>query len=319
MLDWCNIMKVNKLRHLSMALPLVAAALASVLPSADCRAQAPSTVKPQVEIFAGVDLQYRDIYFTRLFDVLLSVTPGARWRFAPGWDATAQIYVPVYNDYGARYSRPRLGIASLSRQGRVGNRLALKGSAGLFSDDRYGFDLKALYALTPWLALEAQGGLTGYARITAFGWEASTMRRLTFLGGGAIYIAPVDVEMRVRAGRYAHGDWGCDAEGMRHFKHTTVGFRARWSRDDGPAFGFRVTVALPPYTRSGDRKVLLRPASDFQLSYINRAGTGTNTVYRTDPEESARSGWFDPEVAPWGLQARRQDFIYTDSIHSDRL
>lgn len=267
-----------------------------------------------VDVFAGVDLQYRDIHFRRLYDVLLSITPGVRWQMAPGWEAAAQVHVPVYNTYGGHYGRVRLNIADVSWQHRWG-RLALKTSAGVFSHDRYGMDVRTMYMATPWLALEGQAGFTGYARITAFGWEASPMQRVTGLGAAAVWLKPWSVEMRARGGRYAYGDWGCDGEVMRHFRHTTVGLRARWSRNFGAAFGFNVTVMLPPYRRS-KRRVTVRPASAFVFNYTNRSGYLTNVIYDTDPEANVRQGWFAPQVAPWGLNAERPDFYATpkDSV-----
>lgn len=267
----------------------------------------------EVDVFAGVDLRYRDIYLENsLYEALVCVTPGARWRFAPGWDLAGQLFVPVYNDYGKAFSKVRLNVASVAKQMRLGRRFAVKGSAGIFSQDRYGLDLKGMYMVAPWLAFEAQAGLTGYARITAFGWDMSPMKRLTGLVGGSIFIPSCAVQMRGRAGRYAYGDWGFDGEAMRHFKHTTVALRGRWNKDMGLMFGFNVTVMLPPYNRRRS-KVRIRPASAFELNYTNRSDYYTHVRYATDPEENIRQGWFTPDVAPWGLNALRPDYNYVDS------
>ena len=71
-----------------------------------------------------------------------------------GWQAAAQAYVPVYNDYGDYYKRVRLNMAVLSKETYWKDRWFLKASGGLFGDERYGLDLKGMYIVNDWLALE---------------------------------------------------------------------------------------------------------------------------------------------------------------------
>lgn len=291
------------MRIVSLIAVLLLSAMSTPLCSARERAG-------RVDVFAGLDLKYHDIDFDKVYNVLLNVTPAVRWQFAKGWDLSGQICVPVYNDFGSAWSRVRLGMANISYQRRLGNRVAAKVSAGMFSNDRYGLDLKAMYWPCRWFAFEGQIGYTGYQRIEAWSWQMSPVGRLTGTLGGSIYIPGTGVQMRGRAGYYLFRDLGCEAEAMRHFKHTTVSLRARWSKQqvDRFAFGFNVTVMLPPYGRSC-RKVNFRPASAFEVSYTNRSNYGAVQRYSTDPEENVRQGWFSPEVAPWGLQAERPDFV----------
>lgn len=267
----------------------------------------------EVDFIAGVDLRYHDIAFNRIYDILVNVTPGVRWQIAPGLDLSGQLFVPVVNQFGDEWKRVRLNVGALSYQRRLGSRFAAKLSAGQFSNDRYGLDFKAMYWPCRWFAFEGQVGLTGYARIEAFRWQVSPMGRISGTLGGSIYIPGTGVQMRGRAGYYLRGDIGLEAEAMRHFQHTTIGLKARWSdkQVDKFAFGFNITVMLPPYTRTRS-KVNFRPASAFALSYTNRSNYGAVNRYETDPEENVRQGWFTPDVAPWGLNAERPDFPTVD-------
>lgn len=302
---------ISKVSSISRLWSSVALVLISLISAPFCHAQ---SNPGEVDIFAGVKFDYRDIYFNRLFDVLVQVTPGVRWCFAEGWDAAAQVYVPVYNTFGPAYKAATLNTASVSYQTRLGRKWAVKGSAGIFSDECYGLDFKSMYMATSWLALEGELGLCGYGRYTLTRIDYSEPTNVCALAGGAIWLKPWSVLMRGRAGRYVYGDWGCDAEAMRHYKHTTVGIKARWSTRIGPTFGFNITVMLPPYQRKR-RKVNIRPAADFELNYINRSDYHANVTYRTDPEENARQGWFDYRVAPWGLNAERPDFAREHDQH----
>lgn len=258
----------------------------------------------------GVDFNYRDIYWRRLYDVLVNLTPGVKWNMGQGWQMAAQALVPVYNDYGDHYKNVRLNVAALSKETNWGNDVCLKVSGGWFSSERYGLDLKAMWAVNRWLALEMQTGVTGYCSM-ADGWEASKLDRWTGLLGADFYLHSCDTEIRVRGGQYVYKDHGGIVEGMRHFKHCTVGVYGMYSDEGDTSVGFKVVMMLPPYKRSRHR-VNIRPASNFRLTYDQEADPYANVMYRTDPEENEREGWFTPERFQWGRNVTQQDFLYKE-------
>ena len=116
----------------------------------------------EVDVFVGVDLNYRDIFLSKPYELLINLTPGVKWNLGRQWQVAAQALLPVYNDYGDYYKRVRLNLAVLSKEWYFGEKLFLKGSGGLFSHERYGLDAKLFYTVNPWLALEAQAGWTGF-------------------------------------------------------------------------------------------------------------------------------------------------------------
>lgn len=66
------------------SLVLLTAALSCLCSGGAVHAQ--SQPAGAVSIFAGVDFNYRDIYFNnRVFDVLLNLTPGVRWEMGKRW------------------------------------------------------------------------------------------------------------------------------------------------------------------------------------------------------------------------------------------
>ncbi len=268
-------------------------------------AQPPSSAG-QVDIFMGVDFNYRDIWWRRLYDLLINLTPGVKWNMGKGWQASAQALVPVYNDYGDRYKNVRLNLAVLSKEFDLSKDLCLKVSGGWFSDERYGIDFKGMWAVNRWLALEMQTGLTGFCSM-ADGWEASTPKRWTGLLGADVYLHPYDTEFRIRGGRYIYTDYGGVVEGMRHFKHCTVGVYGQYSSEGSTNVGFKVIVMLPPYKRTR-HKVNFRPASNFRLTYNKEADGYSNRMYNTDPEENEREGWFNPDSFQWGRNVTQRDF-----------
>ncbi|ADY37300.1 hypothetical protein Bacsa_2767 [Phocaeicola salanitronis DSM 18170] len=280
--------------------------LAGVLGTASVKAQ-PAIPAGQVDIFMGVDLNYRDLLHNgRVYDFLINLTPGIKWNMGKGWQATAQAFIPVYNNYGDRYKKVRLTMAVLSKEMSFRSRWYLKASGGLFGSERYGLDLKGMYVVNDWLALEAQAGWTGYCSMAA-GWEASLPKRLTALAGADFYLSKWNTQFRVRGGRFVYEDYGAIVEAMRHFRHCTVGVYGEYSNEGGKNAGFKVVMMIPPYKRHR-RKVNFRPASNFRLTYSLEGDAYANKMYATDPEENEREGWFDREALKWGSNTMEPDF-----------
>lgn len=245
----------------------------------------------EVDIFMGLDFHYRDLFHERVFDVLLNLTPGVKWNMGHQWQASAQVFIPIVNQYGDLYKRVRVNMLNVSKVLVMNNhRGALKFTGGIFGQERYGLDVKGMLMLRDWVALAAQAGFTGYVSMQR-GWDASVMGRVLALGGADFYLRNWDCEIRVRAGRYLYKDSGCSLEGMRHFKHTTVALYGEYSSFNGFNGGFKVVVMLPPYHMKR-RKVNIRPASNFRLTYKKESAPYSNVVYQTDPEENEYDGWF---------------------------
>ena len=206
----------------------------------------PSIPTGQVDIFVGVDFNYRDLFTNgRVYDLLINLTPGVKWNMGKGWQAAAQGFIPIVNQYGERYKKIRLNMAVLSKEAHWNGKWFLKASGGLFGRERYGLDLKGIYVVNNWLALEAQAGLTGYCSM-AVNWEASTPQRLTALAGADVYLSRWDTQFRARGGRFIYEDYGVIVEAMRHFNHCTVGVYGEYSNEGGKNAGFKVVMMIPP-------------------------------------------------------------------------
>lgn len=264
-----------------------------------------------VDFFAGVDFHYRDIMFRKLYELLINITPGVKWYAPYNWELAAQVYVPVLNDYGRYFNKVKLNVATISKQFAFGRRFFLKGSAGIFSNDRYGVDAKAMVIAADWLAFEGEAGLTGLCYCTT-NFHASTMRRFTGHLGVDFYIPSYDTQFRLRGGKYVYTDCGVQLDIMRHFKHCTVGVYGQWSNKGGQNAGFNIAIMLPPYKRTM-RKVNVRPASVFEFDYAYYASDIANVTYKTDPEENAREGWFSRTLMKWGNAKSHEEFLYSPS------
>lgn len=262
--------------------------------------------KPSVEIFAGAELHHRDLFYGDVYEVLVNLTPGVKWNLGRQWKLAAQVIVPVCNDFGDRYKKVRLNMAVLSKEWDWRGRQFLKVSGGLFGQERYGLDVKWMYPVNRWLALDAQVGWTGFCSM-AVDWECSEMKRFTGLAGLNIYLNKVNTEFRLHGGRYLYEDYGVVAEAFRHFKHCSFGLYAQYSDHGHENGGFKVVMMIPPYKRKA-RKVQVRPASNFRLTYNVQGQAYALKMYTTDPEENEREGHFNRVRLQWGANKMAPDF-----------
>ena len=261
---------------------------------------------PKLEIFAGAEFHYRDIFYNKMYEIVVNLAPGVKWHIGNQWQLAGQAIIPVYNDYGDYYKKVRLNMAVLSKEWDWKGRQFLKVSGGLFGRERYGIDAQWMYPVNSWLALDAQIGLTGFCSM-AVDWECSKMERVTGQAGVNIYINKVNTEFRLHGGLYIYEDYGMTAEAMRHFKHCTVGLYAQYSDQWKETGGFKVVMMIPPYKRKV-HKVMVRPASNFRLTYDIQGLPYAVKMYTTDPEENEREGHFDRNRLQWGVNRMTQDF-----------
>lgn len=264
--------------------------------------------EPKVEIFMGADLLYRDIFHDKIYEAVVNLTPGVKWNMGHHWQVAGQAIVPVYNDYGDRYKKVRLNMAVLSKQWFYRDRHFLKVSTGLFGMERYGVDVKWMSIVTPWLALDAQVGLTGFCSMAA-DWECSEMTRFSGWAGFRVYLDCAQTEFRVRGGRYVYEDYGGRVDIMRHFKHCTVGVYMQYNDMDKENGGFKVTMMIPPYKRRA-KKVQIRPASNFCFTHNFKGTEYAVKTYQTDPEENDREGDFSRDRVRWGANTLPVDYVY---------
>ena len=153
-----------------------------------------------VEVFAGIDFNYRDIVLDRPYRFLINLTPGIKWNISDRLQLNAGFLLPLLNQYGKDFARPRPDVLCLSRQMNFG-KLAIKPSMGLFTQERYGLDLKMFYPVNSWLAFEAQAGLTGYLSM-AQEWKMSPLSKLLAIGGMDIYLPQWNTQLRIAGGRF---------------------------------------------------------------------------------------------------------------------
>ena len=252
----------------------------------------------QVDLFCGADLYYKDTDINRLYNVLIDLTPGVKWYLGDGWMAAGQLsYSAVNYGYETRYNYLRVGMAALSKETALGNNHHLKLTGGLFSRERYGVDARWMMPVNSWLMLQARAGLisTWWCSTDEQEFESENWTP-TGIVGANVWIDRWATEFRLSGGRYINKDYGIEGEVYCHFKHCSIGAFARYHqlyyqpvvknnlRYTG---GFKVVMMIPQYKWSW-KKLRVRPATNFRLTYNAQSDGYSMKMYHTDPEENER-------------------------------
>lgn len=261
--------------------------------------------KPTVELFCGADLSYSDTNFMRLYNLLINLTPGVKWNMGHGWTTTGQLSYAVVNlGYSSSYKYPRLGMAAVSKELSLKKDNHLKFTAGLFNRERYGVDVRWMMPVCSWLMFQARVGLTNswWLSVKEHQFEVKGWTP-TGIVGANFWIDKWATEFRISGGRYINEDWGMEGEAYCHFHHCSVGAFAQYHELYGNyahrfSGGFRVVMMIPPYKyKKPAKKVRVRPASNFRLTYNAQSDGHSMKKYHTDPEENEREYQMDVK---WG-------------------
>lgn len=296
-------------RHASLRLRSIAVVLFALFFAVGTPKASGQEVSPGIDFFSGLDFNFKDMDFETQYKLLVRLTPGFKWNMGNHWQLAGQVRIPIVNQFGSEYKYVDLTVFDISKEFRIKN-LYLKTSAGVFSGNRYGLDLKAFLPVCNWFAFEGQAGWVGLMTINP-NWYIGVPDRFVWTVGGDVYLPKSNTQLRGVLGRYMFNDFGVEAEAMRHFNHTTVSVFGRWNKRFGYDAGFKVVIALPPYHRK-HRMVNFRPASNFRMSYLVMFQQFGNAMYRTDPEENERDGWFSRDFLQWGSHTMDPDFIITE-------
>lgn len=306
--DYQSVVKMFHRLIFSRFRPVGVAFLVLFLGLGHPKANAQAT-SPGIDFFSGLDFHFKDMDFETQYKFLIHLTPGFKWNMGNHWELAGQVIIPVVNQYGDYYKYVQLNALNVSKEFNIKS-LYLKATAGAFSNNRYGLDLKAFLPLCDWFAFEGQAGWVGWV-YTNPRWWIGIPNTIVWTAGGDFYLPRWNTQFRGVIGKYINQDYGCEVEAIRHFNHTTISVYGCWNSVDGFDGGFRIVIMLPPYHRT-HRMVNFRPASNWNLSYTAMYHISTNLMYKTDPEENIRDGWFSRDLLRWGSHNMDPDFIIKD-------
>lgn len=203
----------------------------------------------KVDIVVYPELYFKNLIITQIYQVLVNFSPAIEVSLWKGMKFAAQMVVPVYNDgYPYLYDKVHPQFLSLSQTVRFPSNIWATLSAGNFSNDRYGLDLKLVHHFrNERFSAEGRIGYTGSGFWNGFTYHYGTKMRLTWSLGGSFYWPKYNLETTLRYAQFILGEKGARIDVIRHFRYASVGFYAMKAEGAKSNGGFRFQIALPPY------------------------------------------------------------------------
>lgn len=214
------------------------------------------------------------------------------WR---GGELTAQVIIPLYNEYAVEDSRVRPGFLTLSQRASLPASIEMLLTAGHFSMERGGVDLKLFKALNRKFGLYGQIGATFWLRPFFDRVYFNESIRVNWRIGANWLWESQNIVLNGNISQYLERDIALRGEVIRYFKNSAVGFYLQTLNYDGYSVngGFFFAIDLPPRKRSKSNRFRVLPASDFNLEYIARPYPLRGKFYKTSPEESSSYNFFN--------------------------
>lgn len=219
-------------------------------------------VKPLVEIQFGP--------FENPVIPLLGLSPDLRVGFWKGMRMHYEVVVPMYNEFGPRDDSVHTGSVVFNQTFRFPKNLFLSTSFGIFSSDRYGFDLEARkYFLNGDLSLGINYGLTSFISFSGFN-RIFYFDKFTWTGNVGIdfRIQKYDLTLSAMVGKFLLGDTSFRFDINREFGEIEIGFFGIRSSTGITNGGFYFSIPLWPGTYWNPGLVRVRPSENYTFSYI---------------------------------------------------
>ncbi|MDM8338248.1 hypothetical protein [Mediterranea massiliensis] len=256
----------------------------------------------KVDIVVFPELMFQNYKISRVYDIVLNVSPAISVSLWKGMKVTGQVIFPIVNDYGARYEQIRPGFVTVSQTVRLPKRTFLTGTIGFFNNFRWGVDVYAKHIFIDqrfWV--DARLGYTGRGYFDNWAFYHGVKWTLTGTLSANFFLPRWNTQFTVRGDRYLLKEYGIRADMVRHFRYASIGFYAMkvFGRDDaankGLNGGFLFQIALPPYKYKRKGYIPRVVGGDFGIRYNAGNEKQYGDGYRTNPDDNVmRNNSFNP-------------------------
>lgn len=233
-------------------------------------------VKPKQNSSAGrVDLTFYPMFswinhrLTRPCEYVLSLAPALQTSLWPGNRIILQPVIPIsYNVESINSeSYVHIGVANVAqdfttRSGRLFGTVV----GGFFLYDRWGFDVRLGYHVSPLLSLSAEASITGSAVVNEGHYDINALNKFSAFLKADYYHPATHLQGQLQAGRFVFGDYGVRADVSRHFGDYTIGLYGVYTEGEHNA-GFHFAIPFGPRHQGGKGKFRLRMPDYFDWEY----------------------------------------------------
>ncbi len=235
--------------------------------------------------------------YDRPIQALIELAPTLQIQLRRGLQVNTQILIPLFNNLRSMEGvTVRTGMINLSQNFKLPDNFFVTASAGIFTYDRLGVDLKTKkYFLNGHLAISTQMSYTTWTELAHEINNRYFNKDNYFIGriGAEYRYAKYDLLIGASYGSFLYQDKGWRFDIYRQFNELIIGFVGIKTTDDYNA-GFYLSIPLMPRKNKQIKKIRLRPSHYFKSGYNFRGSTYTGKNYSTGNNIINRSREFNP-------------------------
>lgn len=250
----------------------------------------------KVDLLFYPQFRFKNTTLDRMYLFQININPTLEIGLWKGSQFTAQLIIPIYNDYSIEESRARPGFITLSQDFKVPGNIQARLTVGNFNQFRAGADLKVFKPIGSKMGLYGQLGVTAWSVAGFKEWYYTDFNKTTWRAGMNYFIRPWNLMFNFNVGKYLAKDFSARGEIIRYFKNASVGFYMQTIeiKDFPINGGFFFSVALPPYIHKRAGGFRISSAKYFNFEYLARPYQNEGRFYQTAPDESSTENFFNP-------------------------
>lgn len=251
------------------------------------------------------DFQSRLGYFEEPFQYKLGLIVDSDFVLAKGLTFSTGIEIPIGNTLDNEPLNVRLAPTLFNYFYEPVDDHFLSLSAGMFHNDRYGFDLQYRYRNSNmhW-SFGLEYGITGYYFLPKEGAYWQQLDNEVLIADVEYFIPDGGITLRAAAGQFIFGDRGARLDFIKQYGRVDLGFFGARTKN-GSNFGINITVPLFPGKLIRNQKIEIRTTEEFRHEYFfNHDGTIARryrTSYRLSQQLRQYNTRFNENQKPYNL------------------
>lgn len=224
-------------------------------------------VKPQLSFEFG---PYTDPVLAQI-----NLVPDLRTSFWKGMRFSYEAIFPLWNEFGSRGDSIRTGMITLNQTYRFPKAFFVSATAGIFSGNRYGFDLEVRKFFSN--GNFSIGGNIGTTSYIDFSGMTKILYSDQFIVTGSVNleyrVSKYDLTLGLSLGRYLQKDNSLRFDINREFGEIEIGFFAIRSFEGVSNGGLTLTIPLFPSKYWNPSFIRLKTAENYSWSYVVKSNT----------------------------------------------
>ena len=239
--------------------------------------------------------RFKNSRLDRMYVLQLNLNPTLELSLWRGALFTAQVILPVYDEYSNEESRVRPGFFTLSQHIKIPGNIHLLATIGNFNMFRSGADLKLFKPISKSIGLYGQIGVTGWSLPLFDKWLFYDFGQISWRFGTNYSLPSKNILFNLNLTQYLENDIAVRGEIIRYFKNAAIGFYVQSLQFEDYLIngGFFFSISLPPYKHNRNKRVRVTTADHFSIEYIARPYPQRGRMYYTSPDESSSFNFFN--------------------------